>query len=226
MNGKNLHSGHRGRLRKRLIESDGKGICEHELLELLLFYALPRVNTNETAHQLIRQFGSLEAVLSAAPDELSRIPGVSTSASRFLKLVHRLCMRYSADTGRLIRFSGEAGIQDYFRDYFAGTSSDICLLIEISPRLELTDTVSFPAADVLTPRRIAEVALRKRFRRIVIGMNRPDCPPTPTPDDYALARGVSELLTPLGTVLADYIVCGRGGTFSMHSSGAFSFTEG
>ena len=65
MNDKNTHAGHRSRMRQRFLASGQDGLFEHELLELILFYARPVVNTNGIAHDLTDQFGSLSKVLSA-----------------------------------------------------------------------------------------------------------------------------------------------------------------
>ena len=81
------HGGHRERMRKRFKESGNfKGFSEHEILEMLLFYIVPRKNTNDIAHELIKKFGSLNSVLNASVEELSSVKasdraGIRTSRS-------------------------------------------------------------------------------------------------------------------------------------------------
>lgn len=70
-----LHAGHRARLKKLAAEKGLWGLPDHVILELLLFYALPRVDTNDIAHRLIRRFGSLQRVFDADPQELIQVPG-------------------------------------------------------------------------------------------------------------------------------------------------------
>ena len=72
----NIHSGHRRRLRETYTERGCESMHDHQLLELLLFYALPRRDTNEIAHRLLRHFGSLEAVFSADVEELQKVEGI------------------------------------------------------------------------------------------------------------------------------------------------------
>ena len=69
-----LHSGHRARMREKL--KDNGSFPPHELLEMLLTYSLPRINTNELAHKLINRFGSIDAVLSADMDALEEVDGI------------------------------------------------------------------------------------------------------------------------------------------------------
>lgn len=61
-----LHDGHRQRCKQRFLRTGAEGFDDHQLLELLLFYAIPRCDTNETAHRLLKRFGSLQGVLYAA----------------------------------------------------------------------------------------------------------------------------------------------------------------
>ena len=85
----NLHKGHRERLRQSYIENGPDGMHEHQLLELLLTYAIPRRDTNPIAHRLLDKsaFGSLWEVLNAGPKELMAVEGIGESAAVLLSLV-------------------------------------------------------------------------------------------------------------------------------------------
>ena len=91
-----LHDGHRARLKKRFLEYGAEGIDDVNLLELLLFFALPRVDTNETAHELLARFGTIDGVLEASADELLATPGVGENAAVLLKLIPTLEKLYLA----------------------------------------------------------------------------------------------------------------------------------
>ena len=88
-----IHSGHRERLRQRFISSGFKDFSEHEILEMLLFYSIPRKDTNELSHQLINKFGSLSRIFDANADELSDA-GASENTVVFLRLVTKLIQNY------------------------------------------------------------------------------------------------------------------------------------
>ena len=94
---KHSHAGHRERMRLRFQKSGLESFQPHEILELLLFYALPRVDTNPIAHDLIAEFHSLSGVLDADIQDLKRINGISENAAIFLKLLPQLCQQYQLD---------------------------------------------------------------------------------------------------------------------------------
>ena len=72
-----MHEQHRERLRDRILSHGLESLADHELLEFYLFYAIPRADTNGLAHELLRRFGSLNAVLEASVDELQEVPGAA-----------------------------------------------------------------------------------------------------------------------------------------------------
>ena len=100
----NIHQGHRGKMRQRFLKSGLEGFADHEALELLLYYAIPRADTNPIAHRLLERFGSLSGVLEAAPDELLNIEGMGDAAAQLISLIPQLERRHFIDR------SGKASI--------------------------------------------------------------------------------------------------------------------
>ena len=92
-NEKSIHSGHRQRLRNRFIENGLDGFNDHEILELILFYCIPRKDTNELAHKLLDHFGSLSAVFNASVEQLMVVDGISTSAAVFITMIAPVCRK-------------------------------------------------------------------------------------------------------------------------------------
>lgn len=92
---KNTHKGHRDRFRKKFTNKGNLGsMHDHEFLELLLFYAIPRCNTNEIAHKLINKFRTLQGVFDASIDSLMSVEGVGEAAAVLLSVQSELCKRY------------------------------------------------------------------------------------------------------------------------------------
>ena len=88
-----LHDGHRQRKRQQFLSHGPESMADHELLELALFYAIPRQDTNETAHRLLKRFRSLQGVLQATPEELEKEEGVGRSAALLLCLIGDISRR-------------------------------------------------------------------------------------------------------------------------------------
>lgn len=80
-----VHDGHRDRKRSQFLRCGAESFADHELLELLLFYAVPQKDTNPIAHELLNKFGSLQAVLSAPPEELMEVPYVKERAAALIR---------------------------------------------------------------------------------------------------------------------------------------------
>ena len=94
---KNIHEGHRQRLKRKLLNSDDEEILPHEALEALLFYALPQKNTNEIAHELIQRFGGISRVFEANMSDLMQVDGVKEHTATLLKLQTIIYKMYLKD---------------------------------------------------------------------------------------------------------------------------------
>jgi DNA repair protein RadC len=92
-----IHAGHRERLWTRFLENGLDGFADHQVLELLLFHAVPRGDTNPIAHRLMQRFGNLSAVLEADPKDLARVEGVGAKVAAFLALIPQITRRYHQD---------------------------------------------------------------------------------------------------------------------------------
>ena len=82
-----VHDGHRQRLKERFCKEGLDNFDEHQVLELLLFYCIPRMDTNPIAHALLNRFGRLAQVLEAPVEELEKVPGIGHNAAVFLSLI-------------------------------------------------------------------------------------------------------------------------------------------
>ena len=92
------HEGHRARMKARFLKEGFQNFADHEIMEFLLYYAMPRKDTNEIAHALIERFGSLSAVFDAPYEELMEIKGIKEHSATLIKLIPALARRYSVET--------------------------------------------------------------------------------------------------------------------------------
>ena len=93
----NLHEGHRKRLKQRFINDGLSTFEDHNILELLLFYSVPRSDTNEIGHKLLKQFGSLSNVFDAPVEELMKVEGIGEHSAVLIKLIPEICNIYHTD---------------------------------------------------------------------------------------------------------------------------------
>ena len=91
---KSIHDGHRQRLKNKFLENGFLGFEPHNILELLLFYSIPRRDTNEIAHKLLNHFGSLKAVFNASFDELIQVDGIKENSATLIKMVPMIAREY------------------------------------------------------------------------------------------------------------------------------------
>ena len=139
MMGDNLHEGHRNRLKKRFAEHGLGSFTDIEAIELLLFYALPRRDTNELAHRLLRNLGSLRAVMEADATVLAKVPGIGENAAQLIRLVAELNRRYllsARGTKKIISNSREAG--EYLLPLFTYQTDEIVYFMSLDSKSMVT----------------------------------------------------------------------------------------
>ncbi|MBP5578484.1 MAG: RadC family protein [Ruminococcus sp.] len=227
MNGKNAHAGHRERMRKRFLDSGQEGLFDHELLELLMFYARPVVNTNGIAHALADEFGNTAKVLSAGSDMLMSVKGVGEAGAAFLKLMYDFGTDYLRNSHSSETLLSNEQLFTCIAEQFSDSSSDICTILCLSSKYELLRVVTVPTGDILTgrisPREMAAIILRSNASSVCAGINHGYRIPVPDDRDYATVHFFGELLSAVGISFRDFIIAGGGSFFSMRGSGAFTF---
>ena len=132
------HSGHRDRLRERFMTNSLAGFAPHEVLELLLFYAIPRRDTNALAHALIDRFGSFDRVLEAPAEELMQVPGIGRHCAVLLNTVFA-CFRYYNQSKQRSRFvaTSTAAVMEYVQSLYFGETAEVCYLLCFDMRMRL-----------------------------------------------------------------------------------------
>lgn len=227
MSSKNPHAGHRERLRQRFLNSECDQLYEHELLELLLFYARPVVNTNNIAHALNENFGSVGKVLSAERDELQSIKGVGGSGALFLKFMNDLGLDYLRSVNSYEKLSTVSELSGFFTKLFSDSDARLCALLCLGSRSELIDTITIPTEDIyngtITQKELAAMLLRNGTVRVCAGINHGSGLPLPDNNDYLTVNTIAKLLSAVGIDFADCIIVSSCNCFSMCEKGAFTF---
>ena len=220
----NPHEGHRERKKRQFRDFGLDSFADHEALELLLFYAIPRRDTNPLAHELLQRFGSLEAVLAAPADELRQVPGMGESAALLLTLVPQICRR-AADgpRGRPVILNTTEQTGAYLLRRFAGEPREVvyALCLDQKGKLLTCTRVSEgggSSAD-FNVRAVLVSAIRCGASRVVLSHNHPSGVALPSPADEKATFYVQRALEAVGIQLLDHIVVADGDFVSMAQNG-------
>lgn len=206
-----IHDGHRERLRSRFIEHGLDSFNELNALELLLFYAIPRKDTNPIAHALLDRFGSLYGIFDAGERELMEVEGVGESAAALIRLIPALvrksCLSRSAGN-KAICTSADAA--EYLMPRYLFEKDEFILLLCLDSRKHVISCTEIGrgvvnAVDV-NVRRIAETALKSRASFVIISHNHPDGNVLPSREDDYVTKRVFTALDAINIPLVDHII--------------------
>ena len=218
-----LHDGHRQRCKQRFLRAGAEGFDDHQLLEMLLFYAIPRCDTNETAHRLLKRFGSLQGVLYADPGELAAVEGIGESAAVLLRLTGDLSLRArkAALPEKLLNSPDRAGA--YFAELLLGQKRELLYEACLDGKGKLLScrciTKGTVTSSPLQVRQVVENALYSGADSVLLAHNHPSGVALPSQADVVVTRQVREALAPLGIVLRDHIIVADRDYVSMAESG-------
>lgn len=218
-----LHDGHRQRLIQRFLEEDLDNFEPHNVLELLLFYAIPRKDTNELAHVLIDTFGSLKGVFDAPYEELIKVAGIGPNTAALLKLVPSLTRTYYSSEARSIILDTSEKSGEYFLPYYIGQTEEVVRLacLDAGGKVisnQILHRGSANAAEV-NLRKIVNIALRNNAMGVILAHNHPGGLPLPSEEDVATTKSIREALMPMGILLMDHIIVAGQDYVSMARSG-------
>ncbi len=222
---KNLHGGHRNRLRRRFQTEGLDSFEDHQILELMLFYALPRRDTNELAHLLLRRYGSLANVLEADPADLAKTDGIGEVAATLLSLIPPLTRRYLVDRTSQPRhqLSSTERAAEFLVPLMAGRSEEVFYVVclDTQCRVIVPAIVSEGSIDRanVEPRAVVEVALRHRAHSVILSHNHPTGTPRPTTADHRVTRTLVGALGAIGIAVRDHIIVAGEEWFSFVQAG-------
>lgn len=219
-----IHDGHRQRMKSRFSEAGLDGFNDHNALEMLLFYAIPRKDTNELAHKLLKHFGSLPAVLEADYKALSEVEGMGESAAVLLKLVPAISRRYMEQISIPKKSIGSAGeIGKYFLSKFMYEPDEVAyaLLLDNANRVITCKEISkgIVNATEIGIRMLVELAMKHKAASVIIAHNHPSGLPNPSREDESCTELVKNALDIVGIELLDHIIVGGGVYYSMKTNG-------
>jgi len=215
--------GHRERLRERFREAGPDALADYELLELLLFRALPRRDTKPIAKALIKKFGSFAEVLSAPATRLKEVDGIGDSAVTDLKAVEAAASRLTrGQLGNRTVLSSWNAVLEYCRAAMAFAAIEQFRVLFLDKRNQLIADEVLQEGTVdhtpVYPREVVKRALELSSTAIILVHNHPSGDPTPSRADIDMTRQIVDIAKPLGIAVHDHIIVGRNGHTSMKGS--------
>ena len=221
-----VHDGHRARLKEQFSEHGLAALPDHGVLELLLFYAIPRGDVNPLAHTLIDRFGTLAAVFDAPEEELRSVPGIGENAARLIKLIPQVSRRYLISRTKYDGvLASPAAAGRYLLPYFYAERDEVVYLVCLDAKRQVLACRRLFRGSVnsanVSIRKLVETALLCNAASVILAHNHPSGIAVPSREDEATTRRIMAALDAVEIELADHIVVADDDFVSMAESGFF-----
>ncbi|MDR1806245.1 MAG: hypothetical protein LBQ80_05715 [Clostridium sp.] len=207
----NMHENHRLRVRERFLKEGLSGFASHQVLELLLFYAIPRKDTNALAHDLLTRFGSLRRIFESSHEALRSVPGMTDNATVLLRLLPQLARRYAMErepAHPLILDS--RALRSHLAARYTGVKLEQPLLLCLDSAGRLQSTCEFQHGSSNSAgfdlRFLAEQVLRHNAAAVVLAHNHPGGSTEASAEDVEATRRAARLLKELRVRLCDHVI--------------------
>ena len=225
-----IHDGHRQRMRERFDKHGLDSFSEHEILELLLYYCIPRSNTNAVAHRLIQRFGSLVQVMEATAEELQEVEGIGASSALFLSLLQQTYRRMNISTAKKnISLAKPEQYSRYLREFFFGRQNEVVYLVCLDAKGTLIDCYEICEGGVHTAnvpmRKIIDIAIRCKAVTVILAHNHPGGLALPSYEDVQTTRRLAKALYSAEVILMDHVIVAGKDYLSMRRSGEYDIDE-
>jgi DNA repair protein RadC len=212
--------GHRARLRARLREAGPDAVADYELLELVLFRAVPRRDVKPLAKALVARFGSFAEAIAARPERLAEIAGMTAASIDEFKILEAGARRFAKGAvNKRLPLGSWSEVVDYCRTAMAFSDREEFRILFLDKRNGLiADEVQGSGTVDHTPvypREIVRRALELAATAVVLVHNHPSGDPTPSTADVKMTLDIIALATPLGVAIHDHLIVGRHGHASL-----------
>ena len=222
-----LHDGHRSRVKSRFLTEGLDNFKDYQALELLLFYAIPMKDTNELAHKLINEFGSLYGLLEADPRDICKRCGVSENTAVLLTLIPQLSRKYLNEKWGekpVINSSFKAG--EFAVSLFVGRTYEVFYVLCLDSQNKVNYSALVHEGTIneapVYPRLIVETALRHQANSVILAHNHPGGSLKPSSADLEVTKKISNALGAISIKVIDHIIVAGEKYFSLAEKGLIS----
>ncbi len=220
--GRAMHEGHRKRMIERL-EQNGESLQEHELLEILLYNAIPRKNTNEIAHNLLEAFGGIDRLFEADVKHLTAVDGVGKATAAYIKTISLCYERVQFGKMKRVNFFTVDAVMNYLKNRYLGLSVEVIDLFCIDSRgyvkfYKRFTSYSAEKVDVKATE-LSSVVINQDPQAVVIAHNHLGADCTPSRSDDSFTAELYALCSMHGIKLQDHVIVSKNGYYSYHLAG-------
>ena len=207
----NLHEGHRNRLKNRFLENGLDKFEPHNILELLLFYSIPRKDTNDIAHELIKKFGSLSAVFDANFEDLIKVNYITENSATLIKLIPQISRAYLLDkVSRDVSVTDLASTKELLLSLFHGQKNENVYVLFVSNNFKLLGYEKVHEGSVnsssIDTRRIIEYVVKYNASMLIFAHNHPIGSAYPSMDDIETTGNLINIFSPFNVPVVEHFV--------------------
>lgn len=224
---KNVHAGHRQRMKDKALKHGFESFENHEILEMLLYPTIPQKDTNPLAHELINNFGSFHAVFEADESELLKVKGMSKSAAFLLKSIPSVLSRYVADKTNIDKpvVSSSDLAYEIVAPKYIGVKNEVSYIILMNNAGKVIACEALSSgtvnASLMPIRKVVELCIKHNATTVILAHNHPSGKTTPSMDDFTATKNIFKALKSIGVELIDHIIVSHNGYDSMRSMHQF-----
>ena len=214
MEKKNLHSGHRERVKERFLRDGLDGFEKHNILELLLFYSIPQRDTNPIAHELINRFGSLRGVFDASIEELCTVNGVSRHTAALIKLVPSVWGMVASEVDNSEVYDSISKLGRLLVKRYAGVTIETVFLVLLDNSWHIIDIVNLGEGSVnrvgIDTRKIIECCIRKNASMALLSHNHPNGVLIPSSEDITTTEVLAKAFKTIHVDFLEHLLIADG----------------
>lgn len=224
-----IHDGHRERVKKEFLQNGfDVNTPPHKIMEMLLFYSIPRKDTNELAHILLNRFGTISGILDAPTGELVKIPGISTNTAALIKLIIPIARIYLTETNsKSRRYLRADDVCDYLMNMYFGYQKEVFSVTSFSGNGRMLGFDILASGNVnevnVSTRKVLETVINRNAVCAIIAHNHPNGTAVPSEADIAVTKDIKNALEHINVKLLDHIVISGDDYVSMCQSKAYRY---
>lgn len=220
---KNIHQGHRQRLKDKVRKFGLSALNDHEKLELLLTYSIPYKDTNELAHYLLNNYGSFKRVLNAPKEDLLTHKGVGEETALFLTTFKEFVEFYNQDKSESMSFNTISNCVEYFRNNISITRVESSYLIFIDNKNKFLKKVDFGEGETYSTKinrdELAQAIAITKAKRVILFHTHPNGSVNPSQEDVFATASIDTICRLLGVELVDHIIINADNYYSFRQNG-------